>query len=190
MLFVELLQQVELLPLFGQRGVIVLDVLDQLLDLGVLRIDVSALVNAGQEAGLPVLRFLDRITARAHGDEARQILVLGAESVSDPRTHARPNQARLAAIHQQQRRFMVRHIGMQERMTAMSSMFSATCGKSSLTSMPLWPYFWNLKGEESRAGFALGAQIFHGQRFAGVFLSAGLGSNVSTCEGPPLAKIG
>ena len=28
-----------------------------------------------------------------------------------------------------------------ERMTAMSSMHSPTCGKSSLTSMPLFPYF-------------------------------------------------
>ena len=32
-----------------------------------------------------------------------------------------------------------------ERMTAMSSMQLAVCGNRSETSMPLWPYFWNVR---------------------------------------------
>ena len=34
-----------------------------------------------------------------------------------------------------------------ERMTQMSSTHSPTCGNSSLTSMPLWPYFLNVNGD-------------------------------------------
>ena len=33
----------------------------------------------------------------------------------------------------------------------MSSIIPAVCAKSSLTSMPLWPYFWNLNGEPMAA---------------------------------------
>ncbi len=56
----------------------------------VLRVDVRALIDAGQEAGLPVLRFLNRIAAGAHGDERRQVLVLAAQAVRDPRPDAGP----------------------------------------------------------------------------------------------------
>ena len=45
------------------------------------RVDVGALVDAGQERRLPVLRLGDRVAARAHDDEAGQVLVLGAEPV-------------------------------------------------------------------------------------------------------------
>src|SRR6185503_7745914 len=77
-----------------------------------------------------------------------------------------------------------------ERITAMSSMFSATCGKSSLTSMPLWPYFLNLNGDANAApvlrsvrGFSIGSNL------PAYFWSEGFGSKVSTCDGPPLAKM-
>ena len=76
-------------------------------------------------------------------------------------------------------------------MTAMSSIDSATCGEQmSLTSMPLWPYLRNLNGDGKRgAGLPLGAQVAAGQRLGRRTLaSAGLGSNVSTCDGPPFMK--
>ena len=38
-----------------------------------------------------------------------------------------------------------------DRITAISSIMEPTCGNSSLTSMPLCPYFWNLKGEGKAA---------------------------------------
>jgi hypothetical protein len=38
-----------------------------------------------------------------------------------------------------------------ERMTHRSSACFAVWAKISLTSMPLWPYFWNLKGEPKPA---------------------------------------
>jgi hypothetical protein len=62
-------EQVKLLALVGLRHRLVLHELDQLLDVGVLAIDVGALEHAGQEPGLPVLVLLQRVPARAHRHE-------------------------------------------------------------------------------------------------------------------------
>ncbi len=112
MLLVERRQQIELPALLFGRNHLLVDVLDQSVDVGVLGIDVGALVHARQESRLPVLRFLDRVTAGTHGDESGQVLVLRAQAVGDPRSHAGANQPRLAAVHQQQRGFVVGHVGM------------------------------------------------------------------------------
>ena len=53
--------KIELLALLRRRHAVVADVLDELLDGRVLRVDVRAFVDARQKAGLPVLRFLNRI---------------------------------------------------------------------------------------------------------------------------------
>src|SRR5438045_3713589 len=78
---IEFAQQVELTPRLLARERRVANVLDEALEGGVARVDVSALVGAGQEAALPVLRLLDRVAARAHRDEAGQVLVLAAQAV-------------------------------------------------------------------------------------------------------------
>ncbi len=49
MIGVELLQQIELLPLLAERNVRVANVLDELLDLRVFRVDVGALIDARAE---------------------------------------------------------------------------------------------------------------------------------------------
>ena len=68
---VERSQQVELLALLRAATMRSLRMCSMSCSMvGVLRVDVGALVDAGQEAGLPVLRLLDRVAARAHGDEA------------------------------------------------------------------------------------------------------------------------
>ncbi len=84
---------------------------NQLLDLGVTAVDISPLENAGQECRLPVLRFRDRETAGAHHDEAGKVLVLGAQSVEDPRAHARAGLARIAAVHEHERRLVIGDVG-------------------------------------------------------------------------------
>src|SRR5204862_6090890 len=103
-------QSIELPPLYVGRQPGVFHVLDQLVDLGVLGIDVSALINAWQESRLPVLRLLNRIAAGNHRNEARQIEIFRPETVRQPRAKARPNEARFAAIHQEQRRLMIGHL--------------------------------------------------------------------------------
>src|SRR6185436_6031181 len=77
------------------------------------------------------------------------------------------------------------------RITQRSSTDWARLGKSSLTSIPLWPYFLNLK-LEGNATLPFVLPPFwnsDGRALPDRRSSAGFGSNVSTCEGPPLAKM-
>ena len=81
---IELIEQVELAALLGPGNPLVRDVLDQLLDALVLGVDVGALVGAWQEAGLPVLGFLDGIAPGTHRDEAGEVLICRYQPVGDP----------------------------------------------------------------------------------------------------------
>ena len=111
MLDIERAQKIKLLALLRGRDAGVADVLDELFDLRVFRVDVGALIDAGEKAGLPVLRLLNRVTSGAHRDKTGHVLIQAAESIRDPRTKAGPDLPGLAAIHQQQRRLVIRHIG-------------------------------------------------------------------------------
>ena len=149
------------------------DVLDQLLDFGVLRVDVGALVDAGQKAGLPVLRFLNRIAAGAHGDEAGQILIFGAEAVSDPRAHAGADQPGFAAIHQQQRRLVVRHVGVHRADDADVVDAFGDVGKDLADFDAALAVFLKFERRGKRgAGLAFGSEVFDRQQFAGIFRRA------------------
>ena len=72
-----------------------------------------------------------------------------------------------------------------ERTTHRRSADSATCGKSSLTSIPLWPYFWKENGEGNAAPVLRSVRYVTGRGLPAYLASSGLGSNVSTCDGPP-----
>ena len=69
-----------------------------------------------------------------------------------------------------------------ERITAMSSMCWAVFANSSLTSIPLSPYLWNLNGEGKAAPVLRSVVRVWGSGFPAYFASAGLGSKVSTCD--------
>ena len=109
-----------------------------------LGVDVGALVHARQKTGLPILRFLNRVAAGAHGDEAGQVLILGSEAIGKPRAHAGANQGASPQFISISDGSWLGESPCIERMTATSSIDSATWLNSSLTSMPLWPYFWNV----------------------------------------------
>ena len=165
---------------------VVADVLDQLLDVGVARVDVGALVDAGQEGRLPVLRLLDRVAAGTHGDEAGQVLVLGAQAVGHPRAEARPRQAGLAAVHQHQRRLVIRHVGVHRADDAhVVGMLRRRLGKSSLTSMPLLPYFANLKGDANAAPVLRSVRRLFGSGLPCVLVERRLGVEGVDVAGPP-----
>src|SRR6266571_745674 len=71
----------------------------------------------------------------------------------------------------------------------MSSMHSPIFGNKSLTSRPLWPYFLNLKGDGNAAPVFRSVLMYSpGNGCPAYFSNAGLGSNESTCDGPPLRK--
>ena len=76
-----------------------------------LGIDVGSLVDPRQKSSLPILRFLNGIPTRAHGDEGWQILVVGPEPISQPGAKARTDLPWLSAVHEQKRRLVVRNIG-------------------------------------------------------------------------------
>ncbi len=77
-----------------------------------------------------------------------------------------------------------------ERMTAMSSTHSPTWEKISLTSIPLWPYFLNLNGDGKAAPVLRSVRRFsRGSGWPAYLARSGLGSKVSRCDGPPLAKM-
>src|SRR5580692_13212323 len=74
-----------------------------------------------------------------------------------------------------------------ERITQTSSIASPSLGKISLISMPLLPQCRKVKGEPSRLPVL--RSVFRlplGMGWPLYFCSIGLGSNVSTWEGPPL----
>src|SRR4051812_1601842 len=74
-----------------------------------------------------------------------------------------------------------------ERTTARSSAQVATWGNKSLTHMPLRPYWRNFHGQPSVLPLLLYCvgSIFILNGWPCSFVSSGLGSNVSTCDGPP-----
>src|SRR5690242_13914591 len=76
-----------------------------------------------------------------------------------------------------------------DRMTHKSSAWRAMLGNRSLTGSPLWPYFRNLKGEGKAAPVLRSVgRLPVGSGLSAYFSSSGLGSKLSTWEGPPLRK--
>src|SRR6266404_9506368 len=74
-----------------------------------------------------------------------------------------------------------------ERIRHMSSTQVARLGNSSLTSVPHSPYFLNLYGEASRFPVRVRSSFgrSNGNALPLSVASRGLGSNKSTCDGPP-----
>src|ERR1700727_2895869 len=76
-----------------------------------------------------------------------------------------------------------------ERITQRSSAWPPSCGKMSLISMPLCPYFLKVKGDCSRLPVLRSVLTLPaGAGLPLYFASIGLGSKVSTCDGPPLRQ--
>ncbi len=94
--FVELSQSVELVALSLEVAGPGVQVGDRVLQVA----DERPLVGAGQETGGPELRPLEDLGGADH-HEARQVLVLGAQAVDQPRTHAGPGERLLAGTHLQ-----------------------------------------------------------------------------------------
>src|SRR5258705_10358293 len=68
-------------------------------------------------------------------------------------------------------------------------MHSPILGNKSLTSMPLWPYFLNLNGDGNAAPVLRSVLMYSPGKGLPAYLSRdGLGSKLSTWEGPPLRK--
>ena len=98
------------MPALLLRGeLLIANELDQLAGLGLVVRYVGSLIDAGQEARAPQLRPHHRQT-RAEHDEARQVLVLRAQTVGEPGSHGRAAGELIAGVHHEQRRFVVRAV--------------------------------------------------------------------------------
>ncbi len=75
-----------------------------------------------------------------------------------------------------------------ERMTHTSSMQRPISGNSSLTSMPERPCLWKAKGEPMSLRPLRTRSPTFGGSWPWRWVRAGLGSKVSTCDGPPFMK--
>ena len=176
MLGVQLAEQTQL-PLLHLSGrVRAADILDELVDLRVLRVDERPLIHAGQEAVLPVLRVLDGVAAGTHRDEAGQVLVLRAEAVEQPRAEAGPRLHGVAAVHQHERRLVVGHLRIhrahhRDVIGELRGLREDLADFEAALAVGL-----ELEGRgKRRAGLALGEEIFVGQLFPGIFRKRGLG---------------
>ena len=68
----------------------------------------------------------------------------------------------------------------------MSSAHAPTLGNSSLTSIPHWPYFLNVKGDRISAPVLRSVAIEPpGSGWPWYLSSIGFGSKLSTCDSPP-----
>ena len=136
---VEPAEQIELRPLLRRASPGVADVFDQLVHVFVLAVDERPLVDAGEKGRLPVLRLVERIAVRAHGDEAGQVAVLGAEAVGHPGAEAGPAQPGGAGVHEHDAAVVRDVVGVHRADDADIVDTPPICGSSSLTSMPLLP---------------------------------------------------
>ncbi len=183
---VQLGQEVELPALVGSGHGRVLDILDQVLDPAAPGVDVGPLVDAGQERRAPVGDVGDRQTG-THRDEAGQVLVFGAQAVGESRppcsaaTAARRRSSSAASTARGWACWPASSGSRRCRRCA-----RAVRAKISLTSIPLWPYFWNRNGDGSAVPVFRSVVRFPcGSILPSYFFKSGLGSNVSTCDGPP-----
>src|SRR4051812_39661523 len=103
MSLIKALEKIELLTLRAGRHAGIANVLDQLIERWLARIDIRALVNPRQKRALPILDFLNRIAAGAHRNEAGEVLIFAAESVRDPRAEARAGHLGMPTVHQHER---------------------------------------------------------------------------------------
>ena len=97
---VELVDEVELAALLFWGDVTVADVLNHLLHVGGGGVDRGALERAGKEGGAVVGDATDGEPAVAQGDEAGEILILGAEAVNEPRAEAGLHDAERSGVHE------------------------------------------------------------------------------------------
>ncbi len=123
------------------------------------RLEPGPLVGAGQKTARPVERVSLGQAASlgvGHDDEAGQVFVLRAESVSDPGADRRKAHARQAGVHHEQGRTVVVRLTVervQERPSGPRA--AARHGKMLETHLPHWPCWRKANGDFIRGPTSL-----------------------------------
>src|SRR5216683_973610 len=112
---IELLDQIQLMPLLLDIEVIVMDVGDEFVRVEVLLAgvcgDVGRLIDWREKAGAPKRRPDCRGDLRAENDEAGEILVVRAEAVCQPGPHGGASGYVRSSVHHDERGLVVRNLG-------------------------------------------------------------------------------
>src|SRR5207249_7632220 len=109
---VQLPEQIELFALQLLRQLRVFDIGNELLDLHVSSDNAGCLKFGGQEAVAPESGADDDLRTGPQDNVAGQVLVFTAQTIKQPRTHRRTDRLDVARVHLQQRRLVVRHVGL------------------------------------------------------------------------------
>ena len=111
--FIEFPQEFELPALVRVGNTRVGGILKQSFDVRMPGVDIGSLVSARQKPRPPVLgAAVARVSAGTHGDKPGEVLVLTAQTIGHPGPETGPDQPRVSAVHQQDRRYMVGHVGL------------------------------------------------------------------------------
>ena len=105
-------QQLKLPLLIVHRQSAVTNVLEQFFHVRILCVDVSSLACSRQKCRTPVACRNNRVATGAHSQKSRQVLVLCSQSVSEPGTETRSRQTCFATVHEHERWFVIRHLGL------------------------------------------------------------------------------
>ena len=159
-------EQLELPGLVGLCDARIAHVGDELLWVRLVVLDVRPLVAARQERRRPKL-WADHRHAGTQNDIAGQVLVLGAETVGQPRPHRRMAREPAAAVHHEQRRLVKRHIGVHRLDDAQIVGVACEVAEDLADLEAALAVRLELeRGAHQRARLALGLEVAAGIRFA------------------------
>ncbi len=120
-----------------------------------------ALVHGGQERGVPERWPDDCRLLRTQHDESREVLVLRSEPVGKPRPHRRPAGLRVAGVHHEERRLVIRDVGDHRADHADLVGALADMRKQFAELRPALPIFLEAERRlHQDAGLALGHDLF------------------------------
>src|SRR5579862_7142563 len=179
--FVELLDQIELAALLRQREFRIVDVRDQLLRIEILADDLirplgairdeRALMHRRQKRVIPQRRSDRRRHVWAQDDIAGKILVVGAESVRQPRSERWTAGLRVTGVHHEHRGLVVRNVGVDRANEAdVVGAFADVRKELADFDAALSVLLECERRLQERAGLSLSRHFAAGQRLAVVFL--------------------
>ncbi len=103
---IELMDQIQLPALLGQRRVRIANVFDQLVHGSDLCVDADALINSRQKCRLPVRAAAGWGAAGPQRNVAGHILIFAAQSIEQPRANAWPGKPGRTGVHKHRRDFV------------------------------------------------------------------------------------
>ena len=183
---IELADQIEL-------GSLLFDAAFEAIDIGDRRrgrLEDRSLIRSRQEPARQIVEPADRHQAAVEDHKTRQVAILAAEAVAEPRRPCSAGrQCRARCAKSNSRSCASENCDVSDRTTHRSSAHFARYGNKSLIHKPLCPRWRNFHGDASTLPTSLNCVGCTFNSSCGLRRScsarSGFGSKVSTCDGPP-----